>query len=106
RPGPQDPPALPGLCPACGIAMDKWRQRQTAATTPAAATAANEQPATGFRQRLLAVPEATDPVVFAGRLALFALLLVWGLSFIANGLSWERIMNSFMHSINLPFHEF
>jgi hypothetical protein len=39
------------------------------------------------------------------RAVLLALLALWTASFLRNGLSAERLMGSFLHLVNLPFHE-
>ena len=41
-----------------------------------------------------------------GRAALWAGLFIWGAWFVVHGIDWEAIGGSFMHQINLPFHEF
>lgn len=48
--------------------------------------------------------DATGPGLLA-RAALLALLAVWTLSFLRAGLDAERLMGSFLHLVNLPFHE-
>jgi hypothetical protein len=103
---PDDRHVMEGLCPACGIAYHKWTgspqvysediRRLTSRIT--------------FGQRLWAtftcVPQRVDGPSFWGRCVLLALFGLWGASFIVNGLNWQSIGNSFMHNINLPFHEF
>lgn len=56
--------------------------------------------------RLLEVPEHPDSLTFWGQLLLFVLFFVWGWSFILGGIDWQTIGGSFLHSANLPFHEF
>ena len=102
-----------GICPSCGIAYAKYRP-------PAAASAAvSENPAVldseiielvSFRQRLFNtvthIPEHTDSTAFYGRAALFGIFVLWGASFMIAGIDWEKIGGSFLHNVNLAFHEF
>ena len=107
-----------GVCPACGIAYAKWlaAQQNTAATTTTRTEDAEEglleQPdnpdilTEKFRFWLLYIPDQVDPLVFWGRVTAYLLFFVWGWWFIFTNGSWQDIGGSFLHSINLPFHEF
>ena len=44
-------------------------------------------------------------IIFAGRVLVFIGLVVWGYRFITNTWQTTYAMESFMHNINLPFHE-
>ena len=101
-----DPSVHEGVCPACGIAYAKWRlprQRHARART------ATEQ-STGLRERLRIqlseLPERRDPPSLIARLGLLLVLGLWTLWFMLHGIDWEIIGGSFMHNVNLPFHEF
>ena len=104
-----------GVCPACGIAYNKYIAAQQAAsvdrhghgeTDDSKIKLAYIEPA-GVRLRslLFAVPAQVPATVFYGRLLCFAVFLVWGGWFIATNGSWTDINHSFMHAINLAFHE-
>jgi len=54
---------------------------------------------------LFAVEESGNPFYFAGRVLVFLLLLVWGWTFITTPLDTNYTGESFLHLINLPFHE-
>jgi len=57
------------------------------------------------REWLFPIEEAISPPVFYGK-AFFALVLVaWGLRFIFAPIEGDYVGGSFMHLINLPFHE-
>jgi len=58
------------------------------------------------RGLLLDVPERIDPIVFWARALTFVVFFVWGWWFIFTGGDWTKIGSSFLHNINLPFHEF
>ena len=111
RRGLQDGHVHPGICPACGIAMGKWRARQMDEVQVHGANAATlpgqrDDTGAGAREYLLALPPRTDKLSLYGRAVLWLGLLLWGLWFLFQGLDWEVIGGSFMHQINLPFHEF
>jgi len=55
--------------------------------------------------RLTAVEPHTDPMVFWGRVAVYVVLFAWGWHFILLNFRSQEIMNSFMHRVDLVFHE-
>lgn len=58
-----------------------------------------------WRELLLGWPgEASTPGLVA-RAALLRLLALWTVSFLRAGMDPERLMGSFLHLVNLPFHE-
>jgi hypothetical protein len=59
----------------------------------------------GLKAFLLPAEEKVNPVYFAGRVLVYVLLLVWGYRFITHTWRSDYVMESFMHNINLPFHE-
>lgn len=108
-----DQHVMEGVCPSCGIAYAKWKST----STPAAhkkREADNDGVDVGnsysFAQKLwftlTYIPEKVDVPRFWGRAVLFLFFVAWGLSFIWHGVDWEYIGGSFLHNINLPFHEF
>ena len=97
----------PGVCPACGIAYAKWRHK--------------DKPNEGVEQHygeddgsywvwikdsFMYCPSHVDPLAFWSRAVVLVLFGLWGLWFIVGGVDWERIGGSFLHNVNLPFHEF
>ena len=48
---------------------------------------------------------STDSLTFAGRVVVFLVLLWWGRAFIFTPLETNYTGESFLHLINLPFHE-
>ncbi len=113
RPGPADPDTHPGVCPACGIAYAKWLARQ-AASEPEADRAETLDTASGYegslgerlREQLLLPPDGSDPDRTGLRELLLAALAIWTLWFASGGIDWEAIGGSFLHSVDLAFHEF
>lgn len=97
-----------GICPACGLVFSKWAQRvlgaQPARAQRTGAEATSESGPTLF-ERLTYVEPRTDTILFWGRVALYVAFFVWGWYFILLDLRTGEIGNSFMHRVNLVFHE-
>lgn len=51
------------------------------------------------------VPTSVDPAVFYGRALLFVVFVVWGWQFIRMSFVTNDIGASFMHNVNIVFHE-
>ncbi|MBB3169735.1 hypothetical protein [Simiduia aestuariiviva] len=105
----KDAQVHPDLCPACGIAINKWRARTPTDAEPATgptAPAATHNLSSRLREHFMWVPEPSPTDNLWGRALVSGLLGLWGLWFVVHGVDWEVIGGSFMHNINLPFHEF
>jgi hypothetical protein len=105
------------ICTHCGVVFEKyWKYHPRPDGTPPPAPLA-EPPARGPRRaarrggepsglRALLLPEpTTDPVTGWARAALLVLLVVWGLWFISSSVASNAAGESFLHLVNLPFHE-
>ncbi len=103
---PSDARVLAGTCPACGIAYNKYRARASFAKPPAVEAHPRGLMLAQLREHFMQVPEPTDSLMFWGRLMLACIFALWGASFIVAGVDWEAIGGSFLHNVNLPFHEF
>src|SRR6185436_17037370 len=105
----------PGICGGCGLVFAKWVSRQSGivparpeAPADTDADATDEAPANlGSRLRALVfdVPERTDPILFWGRAALYVAIFIWGWYFILLDFRTNDIGRSFVHNIDLVFHE-
>lgn len=105
-----------GICPACGIAYRKWLEKQQAANKQDIqdSDGIGEHEDAGSNHslaaRLLAtftwVPEQVDPIAFWLRASLLAAVAAWAGWLVSHGIDWEIIGGSFMHNVNLAFHEF
>lgn len=93
-----------GICPQCGLVFAKWLQQRLRSEVGTA-----EHRPVGRIGRLLdmllVAEERPNPVVVWGRAALFLLLFIWGWYFILLEMESNAIGNSFMHAVNLVFHE-
>lgn len=58
-----------------------------------------------LRELLLEEDREADPVRFWGRAALYAFLFLWGWRFILSSVAASYAAESFLHMVNLPFHE-
>ena len=99
-----------GICPACGLVFAKWVSRTlgTAQLRRQEANAGSDEGGSclaGLIEQLTFVEPRTDTMLFWGRVALFAVFVVWGLYFVTLDLRTNDIGASFMHRVNLVFHE-
>ena len=90
-------------CVKCGIIFAKYRpivslQRQQESQN-------NSRWMSLAKEWLVDSDTSTDSLTFAGRAAVFLLLLWWGRTFIFTPLETNYTGESFLHLINLPFHE-
>jgi hypothetical protein len=102
-------------CAKCGIVFDKYvlKQNQRAGTGPVGAhsgpppdTEREAAAAASFLKDLLFyVRPEIHVIAYAGRCLVISILIVWGLKFIFIPLESNYAGESFMHLINLPFHE-
>lgn len=91
------------VCPACGIVYSKWLASQTETDDDILIEPEIRQT---FFQWITEAPERVDSVAFWARAICAVLFAIWTLYFIFNAIDWEVIGGSFMHNINLMFHEF
>ena len=111
-----------GTCPACGIAYIKWQEAQAAAPLdgaagPAPADGGQENPdealfvpVASFWQRAhhytCFMPSDGHVAAFWAHVAVYLIFLLWGLRFMLDGIDSLAIGASFLHAVNLPFHEY
>ena len=109
EPRPRDAIAPAVACPACGLVFAKWAQRvlgNERLRDDASGAAQRRQGWSHVCEVLLPTVDARpDPLVFYGRCALYLLFVIWGLYFITLDLRTNEIGQSFMHRVNLVFHE-
>jgi hypothetical protein len=58
-----------------------------------------------FKYIFLHVPDKVDQVTLVGRTIVFVGLFIWGWTFILHSVESNYVASSFMHNINLVFHE-
>ena len=101
--------ADPGICPACGVVFVKWLRSHAGLPArdegPGGEMTAEPGWLAALWQRLIYVPDHTDSMLFWGRVAAYAGLFAWGWYFISLSFHTNEIGESFMHRVNLAFHE-
>jgi hypothetical protein len=104
-------PDANAICDRCGIVFEKyWKYhpRPGERTAPEPPADSGDRPVgkgEGLRGLLLPIPADVDPVSTWARTALLGLLLIWGLALIGSSVQSNAAGQSFLHLINLPFHE-
>ncbi|MDO8342957.1 MAG: hypothetical protein Q7T48_07150 [Cellvibrio sp.] len=105
----------PDICPSCGIVYSKFIAKKTQENLQYDSESETDaqfeiEKMVTLRQQLITaflyVPERVDAGAFWARVACLVAFTLWGGYFITGGVDWEKIGSSFMHNINLPFHEF
>ena len=100
-----DPKA--GSCAACGVIYAKWlthflEEEPVVAVRKARPKGELTESLVDF---FLHVPDRWDTVSFGGRVALYILFVIWGCRFMAMDIDGYEIGSSFMHRVDLIFHE-
>ncbi len=91
-------------CARCGIIFAKMQR--SSRPVPVLRHPVQESPwAQVVKYWLLITEESVNPFYFAGRLLVFFLLAWWGWRLITTPLETNYTGESFLHLINLPFHE-
>lgn len=111
--GESDAAVMPGVCPHCGIAYNKWKRKAqfdsaSSRRSHRVSDVSQSHPSIIKRclSRLLEQPEQISPAKWWMNLVVYGCFFLWGWSFILGGIDWETIGSSFLHNVNLPFHEF
>lgn len=95
-------------CVGCGVIFAKIRSASDAPLpeikNDLPADNGEDHPST-LRRLLLPVPREVNPVVLAGKALLWIILAVWAFKFIFSSIASNYAGGSFLHLVNLPFHE-
>jgi len=107
----QDNQVNADIRPACGIVYKKWLAHQQIAErvepeTPSHSAINDEEQRETLYEFITYVPTKIDSATFWARVVTFMAFTLWGFYFITAGVNWEKIGSSFLHNVNLPFHEF
>jgi hypothetical protein len=106
-------PNGPTECPRCGIIFAKYRPTSDSRAQHGVGRKAYGDTFTALscmfpqwgRDVLFTVGSQINPIVYGGRLLIYAGLVLWGLKFLSIPMETNYVGESFMHMINLPFHE-
>lgn len=95
------------LCLRCGVIFAKLHAPfPHSVDTPVAVAGHEEEQSSGLLKRVMTGIHYEDtPFVWAGRLLVWLGLVVWGVKFIFTPVTGEAFSQSYMHLVNLPFHE-
>jgi len=86
-------------CRHCGVIFSQYRPR------PARPPVAERPPWARLGARMFEIEPAGNPPLLLGRLLLWLVLLVWGIHLLRLPSQGPALGESFLHMINLPFHE-
>jgi hypothetical protein len=101
-------------CPQCGIVFEKQRALKHDPERDAREPLLREAPDTQekvtpfgsyLKELFFRVKPGGNPLFFGGRAIVFLVILIWGWRFILTPLESNYTAQSFMHLVNLPFHE-
>ncbi len=96
-------------CINCGIIFKKYRiPQQTEPKTVPSPSEENEpisEDGSLIKDLFFHVEPDTNPFYFGGRVLVFLIMLIWGWKLILSSMESGAAMRSFLHIINLPFHE-
>lgn len=95
-------------CPQCGLIFDKWLKNKyktkTASNTEQESLCVKSY-IQRLKEQLLYIPENFSKPRFYLNLVIYVVFFIWGWSFILADHYSGELNNSFMHTINLVFHE-
>ncbi len=96
-------------CLRCGIIFEKYQKSPSPPLRMGRVIAkekGRETKGGSFsRELVFFVEPETNPFYFGGRVIIFFIIFLWGWKFILTPMETNSIGNSFLHLVNLPFHE-
>ena len=102
----KDASVHPGICPSCGIAYEKWLEKERLKAEPIPEPVPKLSFREWFLYQFFFMPSDRHESAFWGHSLFFVVFVVWGWAFILHGIDWPFISSSFLHNVNLPFHEY
>ena len=100
-------------CQRCGVIFAKLREDGGVGFGPHevreheayVSLSAPEGALAWLKERVLTIPPGENGLMVAGRAALYLVLLIWGGRLMTSSIQSNYVGESFLHLINLPFHE-
>jgi hypothetical protein len=104
-----------GECIRCGIIFEKYQKRSI--VTPSEWSDIQKEDSRGqdnqaagkacilLKEVFLYTETGINPFYFAGRVIVYIGIFIWGWMFVFKSIESNYVGKSFMHLINLPFHE-
>jgi hypothetical protein len=102
---PLDAARAPATCPKCGLVFEKYLAAQRGEPPRVESNAQIPDDAGAWWQRFLEVPAHCERWQVYGRTVVYVLLAAWGWRIGFMDIRHGEISGSFMHGINLVFHE-
>ncbi|MFI3185789.1 MAG: zinc ribbon domain-containing protein, partial [Methylococcaceae bacterium] len=99
-----------GICPHCGIVFEKYlkyhlEQPNRQDVQPPIVTVYEENQTKLLTQVLFRDTQQYTLTYFIGRLIIFSGLIIWSWLLMSPSIESNAVGNSFLHLVNLPFHE-
>lgn len=93
-------------CLRCGVIFARMREHRPPREVQSSATDESTiEPETSLRDLFFPAPADPNPLILGGRALLLVLLAVWSFTFLFASIESNRVGESFLHLVNLPFHE-
>jgi hypothetical protein len=96
-------------CQKCGTIFEKYRKRRVLSLRKGSVTAREKgdaaEDATFFQNVLFFVEPDVTIFHFGGRVIIALIIFIWGWKFILTPMTTNVTGGSFLHWVNLPFHE-
>ncbi len=96
-------------CLKCGIIFEKYHEHPSPILRKRTRTPKEEETTiedgTFFKKFLFFIEPEVNPFYFGGRVVFFLVIFIWGWKFILTPMTSNYAGSSFLHLVNLPFHE-
>ena len=96
-------------CSKCGVIFKKDQKHPTSALRKGTVTAKEKgdtaEEGTFSKRFLFFIEPEVNPFYFGGRVIILLIIFIWGWKFILTPMTTNYAGNSFLHFVNLPFHE-
>lgn len=95
-------------CEKCGIIFTKYYSALNSKSKNINTTHSSPldiKPSISISELFFYTKAENNKIFFYGRLILFIIIILWGIKFIASSMKNNYAGESFMHLVNLPFHE-
>ncbi len=92
-------------CVHCGLIFSRYKPLDYSRMPDRQSSSGNVPLIKRTYRYLFHTGDKTEVAFFAGRLIVFILLLIWSVKFFQSSIADNYMGKSFMHLVNLPFHE-
>jgi hypothetical protein len=97
-------------CTLCGVIFAKLAQEDFDQALPeieikASGLTPEDGWASTIKGYLLVSDQEENPLIWAGRVLVYLILFIWGWKFIATPMASDYFAETFLHGVNLAFHE-